>query len=230
MRLGCLLVLLAIVCGGAAAETPRPEDGKPGLIERTWRRLTDEAYLRAGYGVVHWAMDIRRASDGASARLVHRDDEAIFLSYGSKPRFIRDSNFGYTFMLNFVDFSMQRQTIAGEEFADVGTQVEGYLVYAVPTLYYQWGGRSDRRKFIRLGAGVGLGAARFSGTARLSTGETIQTREHSFEPRLALSNFLEARWNHLDFSISYASPRLYGDGYDIKVSDLSASLGLVFYF
>ena len=230
MRLGCLLVLLAIVCGGAAAETPRPEDGKPGLIERTWRRLSDEGYVRAGYGVVHWALDLRRASDAARARLVHRDDEAIFLGYGSKPRFIRDSNFGYTFMLNFVDFSMQRQTIAGEEFADVGTQVEGYLVYAVPTLYYQWGGRSDRRKFIRLGAGVGLGAARFSGTARLSTGETIQTREHSFEPRLALSNFLEARWNHLDFSISDASPRLYGDGYDIKVSDLSASLGLVFYF
>jgi hypothetical protein len=230
MRLGYLLVLLALVCGAAAAETPEPEDGRPGLIDRTWRRLTDEAYLRAGYGVVHWAMDIRRSSDGASARLVHRDDEAIFLSYGSKPRFIRHSSFGYTFMVNFVDFSMRRQTVAGEQFADVGTQVEGYLVYAVPTLYYQWGGRSDRRKFIRLGAGVGLGAARFGGTAMLSTGETIETEKHAFEPRLALSNFLEARWNYLDFSISYASPRLYGDGYDIKVSDLSASLGLVFYF
>jgi hypothetical protein len=133
-------------------------------------------------------------------------------------------------MLNFVDFSMKRQTVGGEEFADVGTEVEGYLVYAVPTLYYQWGGRADRKKFIRLGAGVGLGAARFSGTARLSTGETIETEKHAFEPRLALSNFLEARWNHLDFSISYASPRLYGDGYDIKVSDFSASLGVVFYF
>jgi hypothetical protein len=224
MRVACLVVLLALGSADVQAQA------NPGVIARTWGRLTDEAYLRAGYGVVQWAMDIRRSSDGASARLVQRDDDALFLSYGSKPNFIRDSNFGYTFMVNFVDFSMKRQTVAGEEFADVGTEVDGYLVYAVPTLYYQWGGRNDRKKFIRLGAGVGLGAARYSGTARLSTGETIQTEKHSFEPRLALSNFLEARWEYLDFSISYASPRLYGDGYDIKVSDFSASLGLVFYF
>ena len=216
-----LLVVLALLSAACHAED---------VIARAWRGLTDEAYLRAGYGVVQWAMDIQRSSDGASARLVNRDDDAMFVSYGSKPNFIGDSKFGYTFMVNFVDFSMKRQTIPGDEFADVGTEVEGYLVYAVPTLYYQWGERGARRKFIRLGAGVGLGAARFSGTARLSTGETIQTQKHSFEPRLALSNFLEARWNHVDFSISYASPRIYGDGYDIKVSDFSASVGLVFYF
>lgn len=220
-----LLAVLSLVAGAAHAQ----EDNQ-GLLARAWRGLTDEAYLRAGYGVVQWAMDIQRASDGASARLVNRDDDAVFVSYGSKPNFIGDSKFGYTFMVNFVDFSMKRQTIPGDEFADVGTEVDGYLLYAVPTLYYQWGERGDRKKFIRLGAGVGLGAARFSGTARLSTGEIIQTQKHSFEPRLALSNFLEARWNHIDFSISYASPRIYGDGYDIRVSDFSASVGLVFYF
>ena len=220
--------MLAGAHWAARADDAKPQD--PGLIARTWRGLTDEAHLRVGYGVVQWAMDIRRASDGASARLVNRDDDAIFIRYGSKPTFIGDSNFGYTFMVNFVDFNMKRQTIAGDEFADVGTEVDGYLLYAVPTLYYQWGDRADRKKFIRLGAGVGLGAARFKGTARLSTGEVIQTQKQSFEPRLALSNFLEARWNHVDFSISYASPRIYGDGYDIKVSDFSASVGLVFYF
>ena len=217
-----VLLVLALL----PASTGHAED----LIARAWRGLTDEAYLRAGYGVVEWSMDIRRSSDGASARLVNRDDDALFVSYGSKPNFIGESRFGYTFMVNFVDFSMKRQTIGADEFADVGTEVDGYLVYAVPTLYYQWGERGARRKFIRLGAGVGLGAARFSGTARLSTGETIHTQKHSFEPRLALSNFLEARWNHVDFSISYASPRIQGDGYDIKVSDFSASVGLVFYF
>jgi hypothetical protein len=222
--------VLCGACWTAHADDVKPEDRDPGLIARTWRGVTDEAYLRAGYGVVQWAMDIQRRSDGASARLVNRDDDALFISYGSKPTFIRDSNFGYTFMVNFVDFSMKRQTIAGQEFADVGTEVNGYLIYAVPTVYYQWGERSNRNRFIRLGAGVGLGAARFSGTAQLSTGETIHTQQHSFEPRLALSNFLAARWNYLDFSVSYASPRLYGDGYDIKVSDFSASLGLVFYF
>src|SRR5829696_8920028 len=107
MRVACLVVLLALA-STAPADDAKPEHVDPGVVGRIWGRLTDEAYLRAAYGVVQWAMDIRRSSDGASARLVRRDDDAIFLSYGSKPNFLRHSNFGYTFMVNFVDFSMKR--------------------------------------------------------------------------------------------------------------------------
>ncbi len=227
-----LLLACAMFCGAPGlARADLPQDAGGGdLAGRLWRGLTDEAYLRVGYGIVQWAMDIERASDGATARLVHRDDSALFIGYGSKPTFFTDTNFGYTFMVNYVDFSMNRQTIPGEEFANVGTQVSGYLVYAVPTLYYQWGERGNHARFIRAGAGVGLGAARFKGTAQLSTGETINTEKKSYSPRLALSNLLQVRWNYIDLSIGYASPRVYGNGYDIKVSDFSASLGYVFYF
>ena len=195
-----------------------------------WRGLTDEAHLRVGYGVVQWAMDVTRPSDGATARLVQRDNSAVFISYGSKPSFFKDTNFGYTFMVNYVDFSMTKQSIPGDKFADLGTEVGGYLVYAVPTLYYQWGEHREAGRFIRLGVGAGVGAARFSGTVRLSTGEVVHTEKKSYEPRLAVSNFLEARWNHVGLSVSYASPRVYGDGYDIRVSGFSANIAYLYYF
>jgi hypothetical protein len=195
-----------------------------------WRGLTEEAHLRVGYGVVQWALDVTRASDGATARLVQRDNSAVFISYGSKPSFFKDTNFGYTFMVNYVDFNMTKQSIPGDKFADLGTEVGGYVVYAVPTLFYQWGEHRNTGRFVRLGVGAGVGAARFSGTVRLSTGEVVHTEKKSYEPRLALSNFLEARWNQFGIILSYASPRVYGDGYDVRVSDVSANIGYVFYF
>ena len=211
-------------------ESAAKDDTSDGFVGKVWKGLTDEAHLRVGYGVVQWAMDITRASDGATARLVQRDNNAIFIGYGSKPSFFKDSNLGYTFMANYVDFSMTKQSIPGDRFADLGTQVSGYMVYAVPTLYYQWGEHRNTGRFVRLGVGVGVGAARYSGTVRLSTGEVIHTEKRSYEPRLAVSNFLEARWNRFGLTVSYASPRVYGDDYDIRVADFSANLGYLFYF
>ena len=212
------------------AESATRDDASNGFVGRAWKGLTDEAHLRVGYGIVQWAMDITRASDGATARLVQRDDSAIFIGYGSKPSFFEGSNFGYTFMANYVDFSMSKQSIPGDRFADLGTQVSGYMVYAIPTLYYQWGEHLSTGRFVRLGAGVGVGAARYSGTIQLSNGEVIRTEKRSYEPRLAVSNFLEARWNRFSLTVSYASPRVYGDDYDVRVVDFSANLGYLFYF
>jgi hypothetical protein len=192
--------------------------------------LTDEAHLRAGYGIVQWKMVLKRSTDGATATMVQRDNSALFLSYGSKPSFIKDTHFGYTFMLSYVNFDMTKQEVSGDQFTDLGTEVEGYLVFAVPTLYYQWGEHRYKGRFVRLGFGAGVGAARYSGTVRLSTGEVVYLQKRTYEPRLALSNFLEASWNHIGISFSYASPRIYGDGYDVRVSGFSANIGFTYYF
>jgi len=215
------------------ADTTKPavkDSGSTGFFSTVWNGLTDEANLRVGYGVVKWTMDFQRTSDGATATLVQSDNSAIFIGYGSKPSFFKDSSFGYTFMVNYVHFDFKNQEIPGDTYADLGTEIQGDLIYAVPTLFYQWGEHRHTGTFIRLGIGAGLGAAQFSGTVRLSTGEVVYTAKRSYEPRLALSNFLEARWKQIGISISYASPRVYGDGYDIRVSDFSANIGYVYYF
>ncbi|HXY53649.1 MAG TPA: hypothetical protein VEM40_03145 [Nitrospirota bacterium] len=206
------------------------EEGTNGFLSTVWKGLTDEAHLRVGYGVVQWKMDLKRSSDGATATMVQRDDSALFLSYGSKPTFIKDTHFGYTFKVSYVNFDMKKQDVAGNDFVNLGTEVHGYILYAVPTLYYQWGEHRYKGTFIRLGLGVGVGGARYSGTAQMSTGEVVYTKNTTFEPRLAWTNFLEANWKHIGISFSYAAPRIYGDGYDIRVAGFSLSVGYTYYF
>ncbi len=242
------LALLFFLCSvtAAGADTPPPEEGTTSqqtngsppvtkdegvnFFKSIWNSLTDEAHLKAGYGFVVWKMVLKRSSDGATATMVQRDDNAIFLSYGSKPSFFKDSKFGYMFSVGYVNFDMKNQEVPGDQFASLGTELEGQLVYAVPTLYYQWGEHRHKGTFVRLGLGVGVGAAQYSGTVRMSTGEVVYTHNRSYQLRLAVSNFLEARWRQFGISFSYAAPRLYGDGYDIRAQGVSANIGYVIYF
>ena len=206
------------------------EEGTGGLFRTVWKGLTEEAHIRVAYGVVQWKMDLKRSSDGATATMVQRDNNALFLSYGSKPTFIKDTQFGYTFKVSYVNFDMTKQDVSGNDFEDFGTELHGYILYAIPTLYYQWGEHVYSGTFIRLGFGVGVGGARYSGTVRMSTGEVVYAKNSSFEPRFAWNNFLDANWKHIGISFSYAAPRIYGDGYDIRATGLSFNIGYTYYF
>ena len=218
----------------AIGDDARKNGQKNGFWSGLWDSMTDEAHLTVGYGILEADLTIRRKSDGATATMAQRDTSALFLSYGTKSSFFKDSNFGYTFMVNYVDFDMGKQEIHRNEYVDVGTHITGRMIYAVPTLYYQWGEHHYQGKFVRLGVGAGVGAATYSGTIQLTgsqvPGEKIYTANKSYAPRLALSNFLEARWHHFGISMSYAAPRIYGDAYDVKVSDFSANIGYTIYF
>jgi hypothetical protein len=235
------LVLCAVSAAGAQ-EPPRPESitvsagsttvepaGK-GIVNYLWRELTDEASLTIGYGIMQWVLDVKRTSDGATGTLVQRDDSSLYISYSTKPYFFTGSKFGYTVMVNYSDFDLTKQETENDKYADFGTEVHGYVVYAVPTLYYQWGEHREKGRFVRLGVGAGIGAARFSGTVRLSTGEIVHTSQSNVEPRLAITNFLIARWNHIGGQFSYASPRVYGDGYDARVKNASLYATYTFNF
>jgi len=223
-----------------STSTPNPDEAagedpqKKGFLAGVWDSVTDEAHLTVGYGTLEVKLDIRRKSDGANATMVQRNTSAVFVNYGSRPSFFKDSNFGYSFMINYVGFDMGQQEIYKDTYVDLGTDVGGQLLYAVPVLFYQWGEHRHKGKFVRLGFGAGIGAATYSGTIQLTNSqnpdEQIYTVNKSYTPRLALSNFLEARWKHFGVSISYASPRIYGDEYDIKVSNFTAHIGYSFYF
>ena len=247
-----LLSVLFLSPGSSRAESPQPTENaaststlkadeaagedpqKNGFLAKVWDSMTDEAHLTVGYGTLEVKLDIHRKSDGATATMVQRNTAAVFVNYGSRPSFFKDSNFGYTFLVNYVGFDMGQQEIYKDTYVDLGTDVGGQMFYAVPALFYQWGEHRYKGKFVRLGIGAGIGAATFSGTIQLTNSqnpdEQIYAVNKSYTPRLALSNFLEARWNHFGVSISYASPRIYGDEYDIKVSNFTAYIGYSFYF
>ncbi|HUJ17603.1 MAG TPA: hypothetical protein VL197_06390 [Nitrospirota bacterium] len=216
---------------GNDAETGKQENGFWAWL---WNSVTDEAHITVGYGILETDLKINRKSDGASATMAQRDTSAIFLSYSTASSFFKDSNFGYSFMVNYVNFDMGEQEISRNEFVNLGTHISGQMIYAVPTLFYQWGEHRYKGKFVRLGVGAGLGAATYSGTVQLSgsqiPGEIVYTANKSYAPRLALSDFLEARWHHFGIVVTYAAPRIYGDTYDIKVSNFSVNIGYTYYF
>jgi hypothetical protein len=93
-----------------------------------------------------------------------------------------------------------------------------------------WGEHFQKGRFVRLGVGAGAGAARFSGTVRFSTGEIVHSSQHAVELRLAVTNFLIAQWNQIGIWFSYAPPRVYGDGYDARVTDASLYATYTFNF
>ena len=224
MRLRFLLF-----CFLGAVSAPAHAEADGSTTGKLWHWLTDEAYGSVRIGLVEWTMDIRRPSDGATGRMVQRDERALSIGYGTKPTFFGETNFGYTVLAGWVRFDMKKQEIPGDNFASVGTSITGNMFYALPAVYYQLGDRARSRKFIRLGAGIGAGAADYTGTVRLSTGQTVTTGQ-SYEAKLATSQFLEGRWEHLSVTLDYASPRIHGGDYDIRVKGLSAKIGFVYYF
>ena len=226
----------------SSVSTTSPDTGNPaqknqpknGFWTGLWNSLTDEAHLTIGYGTLEAQLMIRRKSDGATATMSQRDTSAFFLNYGTKSTFFKDSNFGYTFMINYVNFDMGKQEVHGNEYVDLGTHITGQMIYAVPTLYYQWGEHHYKGTYVRIGVGAGIGAATYSGTIQLTSsqvpGEKIYTANKSYAPRPALSDFLEAQWKHVGVCISYAAPRIYGDDYDVTVSNFSAYVSYTYYF
>jgi len=218
----------------ASGEDAQKNQQKTGFWTGLWNNMTDEAHLTVGYGTLEAKLTIRRKSDGATATMAQRDTSAIFLGYSTRSSFFKDSNFGYTFMVNYVNFDMGKQEVHRNEYVDFGTEITGQMIYAVPTLYYQWGEHHYKGTFVRLGVGAGVGAATYSGTVQLTgtqgPGEKIYTTNKSYAPKLTLSDFLEARWHHFGISISYAAPRIYGDDYDITVSDYSVNVSYAYYF
>jgi hypothetical protein len=221
-----LFSLLACLAGHAQAQDPAEP---PGIVGRLWTTFTTDAYGTLSIGVVQWVMDVHRPSDGARARLVQRDDRSLSIGYGSRPSFIGTSAVGYTVLANWVFFDLQKQAVPGNDFASLGTSIDGNMVYAIPALFYQWGDRKANRRFVRLGGGIGLGATSFSGTAQLSNGQVARIEE-SYDARLATMAFLEGRWNHFNATVTAGTPRIEGGNYDIRMSGLTARIGLVYYF
>lgn len=155
------------------------------------------------------------------------------MSYSTRPSFIRGTRFGYTFMLNYFTFTMDKQEVSKNVFEDIETCVRGSFAYFVPTLFYQWGEGGPKGKSVRAGIGLGLGAAKFSGNIKLTSvapAETINTSNESYDLKFAVSAFLEGRYRSWVMKIGIAGPSYEDDTYKYSVADFTVSVGYSFFF
>ncbi len=212
-----------------AADTPA-KPGVTGFWDKTWDYLVNDASITVGTGLRQAEMTVTRKINGATGKIAQRNEQAYFLSYSTRPSFIRESHFGYTFMLNYSHFSMDKQKVAGDAYQDIGTRVRGNFAYVVPTLFYQWGEHRYKGKFVRLGIGLGLGVTTYSGNIILSDNSTAEVSNKAYALTIAESAFLEARYRHWGVILSLAGPTVDKDSYKIQVTDISLNLGYSFYF
>lgn len=212
-----------------AADAPA-KPAVTGFWDKTWDYLVNGASVTVGTGLRQAEMTVTRKIDGATGKIAQRNEQAYFLSYSTRPSFIEKSNFGYTFMLNYSHFNMDKQLVAKDVYQDIGTRMRGNFAYVVPTLYYQWGEHRYKGKFVRLGIGLGLGVTTYSGNITLSDNSTVAVSNKKYALTIAESAFLEARYRHWGIIISLAGPSVENDTYKIQVADFSVNLGYSFYF
>lgn len=151
---------------------PTPEPGndvaqavitKEGFLSSAWKAITDEAHVTVGYGRFEIKLDFLRRSDGATATMVQQDKSSVTVQYGSRPSFLKDANFGYTFMFNYVGFNMGEQEVYSDTSVNLGTNIHGQIFYFVTTLFYQWGEHRHQGRFIRFGVVPGSAQPPFRG-------------------------------------------------------------------
>lgn len=228
-----------IVLAQSDAEPGRTDAAKTGAAddmtfwEWLWDYLYNGASLTVGVGTRQAELKVTEKSTQRFGKIVQRDEEAYFISYSTRPSFLNSANFGYTFMLNYATFNLDKQEISKNVYEDIGTRVRGRTAYVVPSFFYQWGQHEPYAKFIRLGVGLGLGVAKYQGDIILTdpspTGP-IPISNGSYDLKAALGGFLEARYRFIGLMISGAGPSYQDDTYKYDVRDIAVYLGFTYYF
>jgi hypothetical protein len=199
-----------------------------------WDYLYNGASITVGVGTRQAELKVTRKSDSKFGKIVQRDEDAYFLSYSTRESFIGSSQFGYTFMLNYTTFNMDKQEVEKNVYEDIGTRLRGKVAYVVPTLFYQWGEHRKIGKFVRTGIGLGLGVAKFEGNIILTDPAPytapIPIANGSYDLKFAASAFLEARYRHWGIKISIAGPSYQDETYIYNLSDIAVNLGYTYYF
>lgn len=88
------------------------------------------------------------------------------LSLRSEQNYFGNSDFGYFYQLDGSLFDISEQNIDGTN-SDVATSIEGYSLFAVPTLYYHFNADSDNWSQ-KIGIGFGVGYVNMSGTFKIT--------------------------------------------------------------
>jgi len=241
---GTSVTRLAALDGGAASGGNASTQGAEAaqgtgyrLVDWALATFVDGASVTLGFGGRRSSFTVTRKSDGATGMIVDRDYPAVFVIYSTKPTLFPDSRFGYTFMLRLSSFNMDQQVATGAPIAgtptDVRSNVSGIIGYALPAIYYRWGGHYLEGTFFQIGAGAGLTTTTYSGTMELQTAagtETVSVRDQSLSLNLAWGTFLEARWRHGGIYLSLMRSHMPGDTYDTTFDDAALYFGYQLYF
>ena len=215
------------------AVAPEKRSGQTTFWDWLWDYLYNGASLTVGIGTRQADLRVTDKSSNASGKISQRDEEAYFISYSTRPSFIRSTRFGYAFLFNYTTFNMDQQEVAKNVYQDVGTRVRGRVAYVVPTVFYQLGEHGRRGAYVRLGVGAGLGAAKYDGSIILdypanTTPVAISNGDYGL--KFAASLMLEARYRNWGLTVTAAGPSYEDERYRYDLTDLASYVNFTWYF
>jgi len=234
---GQAALLFSQISSGTSATpgalAPEQRTGPTTFWEWLWDYLYNGASLTVGIGTRQADLRVTDKSTDASGKISQRDEEVYFISYSTRPSFIRDTCFGYTFMFNYTTFNMDQQEVAKNVYQDIGTRVRGRVAYVVPTVFYQLGEHGRRGSYVRLGIGAGLGTAKYEGSIILNypvNTAPVAISNGDYGLKFAASLMLEARYRNWGLTVTAAGPSYEDEQYRYDLTDLSSYVNFTWYF
>lgn len=153
-----------------------------------------------------------------------------YVQLGSPYKFFGETDIGVLMEYDFTSFSLNKQAI-GEEDVDLGTSVEGYSMFATPTLIVSILGRqpgvgSDQSLIVGTGFGVGYLRAKGDIIFTETTGEKKDIDISSLA--LSLSVFTDYRFGNFVTRISIDMTSVPRSDTEYRYTGYSLRAGYVF--
>lgn len=231
-KVGLLILTLLLSSFSVHAEEPIDDASDVGFSRWLWDYLTVGASITAGVGGRSVAIDVKREGTADHGKIIENKENELFLLYSTKASYFGDSNVGYAFLLNLSTIHLNEQEKLDGNVANLGTEVDGYFAYTVPTVFYNFGDH-HRGHYFRAGFGLGIGLAEFNGDVVLTEStrpnDRVSISNGTSNVFFALGVFLDYQWKNFAVRLSSAGPNLKYNGYDINVNETSLVFGYTYY-
>lgn len=222
----------------------------PGYAQEADVSLRDDLLgwsVTPGIGVRILDLTVTSKQNGAEGIITNDGSfsEPIYAALNIEtPTYLLTEKFGITVRSHTTHFTLKRQRFTKpptnstnsqdtRDIRDVGTRVNGYYSYIMPTIFYR---SVDKSGDSRFGIGYGYWKASFSGEVVLSTDSSISTNAPRTPISGSLDNkggamlFWQGRWPKGLFEITLNNVRFSSANYKYKMQEINMLLGLHFEF
>jgi len=198
--------------------------------------------ITPGIGVRVVSLEVKRHSDGYTGTLTNDGSfsDPIYLSLDIEtPSWMLSPTVGVSVRSHSQTFRLTRQQVpsststSGQDYADLGTSVQGYYSYLGPTVFYRM---VDSTGDSRLGLGYGYWKAWFHGDIILaangaaSAGTASTSIDGSTDGAAGPMLFWQVRGKKMLFEIAISSVVFSKPDYRFSLNELVMSVGYQFRF
>ena len=201
------------------------------LSESWFRILIERSIIRVGVGFRSDEITVTDDALNGEGQLVNERGFQPSLSIGFENAYFGESNWGYSAVLGYTQFDMDKQKI-GNDVVDLGTSAEGELFYLAPSVFYNWGSKHYDGGYFKLGGALGIGYLRTKGDVLLT--DLSGNPRHSFDIKsdpisASVGLFAETGYKDWFLRLQVAGPVVEEEDREISGATVGLTFGYTFH-